>query len=101
MGVTDSQLIEDSDFPSGMDLLKSGRVQAYLNTGSIIGALLRAANDPSVEQAEPFVQSVKDGKPLYGICSFAVNPQDKDLLTTLNENLLAFTAVRLTDDRRL
>jgi polar amino acid transport system substrate-binding protein len=51
---------------------------------------LREMKDPGVERADPFEQPVADGKIRYGVTSFAVRLEDKDLLDEINGHLLAF-----------
>jgi polar amino acid transport system substrate-binding protein len=51
---------------------------------------LRKMKDPGLERAEPFEQPVESGTIRYGITSFAVRLEDKDLLDDINKHLLAF-----------
>lgn len=50
---------------------------------------LRDLKDPALERAAPFEQPVENGKIRYGITSFAVRLEDKDLLDEINKHLLA------------
>jgi polar amino acid transport system substrate-binding protein len=90
MGVKETQLTGFPDGPTGFAAVKAGRIDGYATSALIGETQLRALKDPLLERATPFQQPEKDGKILYGIASFAVRQQDKDLLDALNTNLIAF-----------
>ncbi|MBV9786283.1 MAG: ectoine/hydroxyectoine ABC transporter substrate-binding protein EhuB [Acidisphaera sp.] len=92
MGVRDDQLIGFADGPTGFAAVKAGRIDGYATTAIVGEEQLRAANDPALERATPFAQPVVDGKVQVGVTSFAVRPEDKDLLAELNRHLAELKA---------
>lgn len=90
MGVSEDQLIDFPDTATGFAAVKEGRVDGYATVGMNIEMALREMQDPGLERADPFEQPVADGKIRYGITSFAVRLEDKDLLDEINKHLLAF-----------
>jgi polar amino acid transport system substrate-binding protein len=90
MGVKDSQIVTVPDDTSGYAAVKAGRADAYVNVAIVLETQLRALADKAVERAAPFEQAVVDGKPRYGFASFAVRPEDKELLNEINARLVAF-----------
>ncbi|MBV8913726.1 MAG: ectoine/hydroxyectoine ABC transporter substrate-binding protein EhuB [Acetobacteraceae bacterium] len=92
MGVADDQLIGFPDGPTGFAAVKAGRIDGYATTAIVGEEQLRAARDPALERAAPFEQPVVDGKVQVGVTSFALRPEDKDLLAELNRHLAALKA---------
>jgi polar amino acid transport system substrate-binding protein len=90
MGVRDDQLMDFPGSPSGFAAIKEGRIDGYATVAMNIEMQLREMKDPGVERADPFEQPVADGKIRYGVTSFAVRLEDKDLLDEINGHLLAF-----------
>lgn len=90
MGVKEDQLIGFPDGPSGFAAVKAGRIDGYATTAMVGETQLRELNDPALERASPFEQPVEGGKVRYGIASFAVRQEDKDLLAEINKHLLEF-----------
>jgi polar amino acid transport system substrate-binding protein len=90
LGVKDEQIVTIPDDASGYAAVKAGRADAYVNVAIILETQLRNLKDDSVERAHPFEQPVVDGKPRYGVASFAVRPDDQDLLAEINKRLVAF-----------
>jgi polar amino acid transport system substrate-binding protein len=90
MGVKDDQLIDFPGSPTGFAALKEGRIDGYATVAMNVEMQLRELNDPGLERADPFEQPVESGKIRYGITSFAVRLEDKDLLDEINKHLLAF-----------
>lgn len=90
LGVKDEQIVTIPDDASGYAAVKAGRADAYVNVAIILETQLRNLKDDTVERAHPFEQPVVDGKPRYGIASFAVRLDDRDLLGELNTRLVAF-----------
>lgn len=90
MGVTDEQLIDFPDSAAGFAAVKDGRIDGYILPALQATMELRDTPDPALERADPFEQPVADGKIRYGITSFAVRLEDKDLLDEINQHLLAF-----------
>jgi polar amino acid transport system substrate-binding protein len=90
LGVKDEQIVIIPDDTSGYTAVKTGRADAYVNVAIILETQLRNLNDQSLERATPFEQPVVDGKPRYGVASFAVRREDANLLAELNKRLVAF-----------
>jgi polar amino acid transport system substrate-binding protein len=90
LGVKDEQIVTIPDDASGYTAVKAGRADAYVNVAVILETQLRNLNDDSLERAHPFEQPVVEGKPRYGIASFAVRLEDKDFLAEINKRLVAF-----------
>lgn len=90
MGVKDDQLVGFTDGPTGFAAVKAGRIDGYATTAMVGETQLREMNDSGLARADPFEQPVEDGKIRYGIASFAVRQEDKDLLDEINKHLLAF-----------
>ena len=76
--------------PSGLAAVKAGRIDGYATVAMNVEMQLREMKDPGLERADPFEQPVESGKIRYGITSFAVRLDDKDLLDEINKHLLAF-----------
>jgi polar amino acid transport system substrate-binding protein len=90
MGVKDAQLIDFPGSQTGFAAVKEGRIDGYANVAMNIEMQLREIKDPGLERADPFEQPVESGAIRYGITSFAVRLEDKDLLDEINKHLLAF-----------
>lgn len=90
LGVKDAQIVIVPDDASGYAAVKAGRADAYTNVSTVLETQLRNLGDSSLERASPFQQPVVDGKPRYGVASFAVRPADKALRDELNKRLVAF-----------
>jgi polar amino acid transport system substrate-binding protein len=90
MGVKDDQLIDFPGSPTGFAAVKAGRIDGYATVAMNVETQLRGMKDPGLERADPFEQPVESGKIRYGITSFAVRLEDKDLLEEINKHLLAF-----------
>ena len=90
MGVKDDQLIDFPGSPTGFAAVKAGRIDGYATVAMNVEMQLREMKDPGLERADPFEQPVADGKIRYGITSFAVRLEDKDLRDEINQHLLAF-----------
>jgi polar amino acid transport system substrate-binding protein len=80
MGVNDDQLIDFAGSPTGFAAVKEGRIDGYATVAMNVEMQLREMKDPGLERADPFEQPVVSGKIRYGITSFAVRLEDKDLL---------------------
>lgn len=95
MGVAKEQLVTLPDIASLLAAVKTGRIDAFLNTGVTIQSTVTTANDPSIERALPFAQAVIDGKTAMGIGSYAFRLEDKDFVAEFNKELGAI----LTSDQ--
>lgn len=90
LGVRDGQIVTVPDDTSGYAAVKAGRADAFVNVAVVLEAQLRNLKDADLERAQPFEQPVVEGKPRYGVASFAVRPEDKELLDALNARLVTF-----------
>ena len=86
-GVSKDQLVTLPDFASLLAAVRTNRIDAFLNTGISIASILKAANDPSVERAEPFEQAVIDGKPASATGSYAFRRDDQAFVDEFNKHL--------------
>lgn len=89
VGMPQDQAVALPDGPSLIAAVKAGRIDAFLYPTLSTQELLKAANDPGVERADPFTQPVIDGKPALGVGSFAVRMDDQEFLAEFNKHLLA------------
>ncbi|MFK8253244.1 ectoine/hydroxyectoine ABC transporter substrate-binding protein EhuB [Ancylobacter terrae] len=89
VGVPKEQVSALPDGPALIAAVKAGRIDAFLYPSLSAQELLKAANDPAVERAEPFTQPVVNGKPALGVGSFAVRTDDAEFLKTFNETMLS------------
>jgi len=87
-GVPDSQLIMFPDFVSAIAALKAGRVDGALQTAITAQTTVKSSNDPTIERALPFEQAVINGKPTVNYAGFAFRPEDKDLVSAFNAELV-------------
>lgn len=87
-GVKQAQLVALPDVASLFAAVKTGRVDAFLNTAVTVAATLKTANDPQLERVLPFAQAVIDGKPASGIGSFAFRREDQAFVEQFNQHLL-------------
>ena len=90
MGVREDQLLDFPGSPTDFAAIKDGRIDGYATVAMNVEMQLREMKDPGLERADPFEQPVADGKIRYGVTSFAVRLEDKDLLDEINKHLLAF-----------
>jgi polar amino acid transport system substrate-binding protein len=97
MGVTKDQLVTLPDIASLLAAVKTGRIDAFLNTGVTVQSTLKTANDPTVERAAPFEQAVIDGKTAMGIGSYAFRLEDKPFVDEFNAKL---TAILTSDEAK-
>jgi len=87
-GVPDSQLIMFPDFVSAIAALKAGRVDGALQTAITAQTTVKSSNDPTIERALPFEQAVINSKPTVNYAGFAFRPEDKDLVSAFNAELV-------------
>ncbi len=86
-GVTKEQLVTLPDIASLLSAVKTGRIDAFLNTGVTVESTIKTANDPSIERATPFEQAVIEGKPAIGIGSYAFRLEDQPFVDEFNKHL--------------
>lgn len=88
VGIPDEQVVMLPDNATGMGAVKSGRVDAYGGTALTVARL--AANDPTVETAQPFEDLVIDGKLIAGHGAFGFRKGDEDFRDAFNEHLAGY-----------
>ena len=88
-GMPKDQAVALPDGPALIAAVKAGRIDAFLYPSLSLQELLKAANDPAVERADPFTQPVVNGKPALGVGSFAVRTDDAEFLKAFNETMLS------------
>lgn len=86
-GVSKDQLVTLPDFNSLLAAVRTKRIDAFLNTGISIASILKAANDSSVERADPFEQAVIDGKVANATGSYAFRTSDQEFVDEFNKQL--------------
>jgi len=70
--------------------VKSGRIDAFVNSALGNQTLLDIAKDSTLERATPFKPPVIDGKPDVGFGGFSFRREDKDFRDAFNKELVAF-----------
>lgn len=88
-GVQKEQTSALADGASLIAALKAGRIDAFLYPSLSATALLAGANDPAVERASPFTQTMINGKADLGVGSFAMRLEDADFVAEFNKGLTA------------
>ncbi|WP_341963350.1 ectoine/hydroxyectoine ABC transporter substrate-binding protein EhuB [Pseudomonas sp. RC10] len=86
-GVKAEQLVTLPDVASLFAAVKTGRIDAFLNTAVTVAATLKTANDPGLERVQPFAQAVINGKPASGIGSFAFRRENQAFVDAFNTYL--------------
>ena len=89
-GVPDDRVVVFPDAPSALEGVASGRVDAFGGTSLTVGDLLSKRDAGGLERAEPFTDSVIEGRTVRGYGAFVVRPEDGELLGALNRELEAF-----------
>ena len=90
IGLKDDQIVAFPDQPSALAAVKSGRIDAFVNTALGNQTLLDLAKDTAFERATPFKPPVVDGKPDVGFGGFSFRQEDKDFRDAFNKQLVAF-----------
>ena len=89
-GVKEAQITIFPDQPSALAAVRTGRVDAFVNTGLGNQSLLDAANDPSLARATPFKQPEANGRLQVGYGALGFRAEDKDFYDAFNKELAAF-----------
>lgn len=89
-GIPSSQIRVLPDAPSALEAVAAGRIHAYAGTSLTVNDLLRKANNPSLERAEPFTDPVIDGESVRGYGAFGFRQADKELQAAFNRELELF-----------
>lgn len=90
LGVPEDRIVVFEDYQTGLVGLKAGRIDALAATVLTVNVLLRKANDPELERADPFTDPVIDGKPVAGYGAFGFRKEDKELREEFNRHLAEF-----------
>jgi polar amino acid transport system substrate-binding protein len=88
VGIPEDQLVIIAGNADAPATVQSGRADAYAAVEATVGAL--AANDASLEVAEPFSDPVIDGKPVRSYGGFAFQQGSDDLVNEFNAKLAEF-----------
>ncbi len=75
--------------PLGIQALKEGRIDAYLNNTFSLRADLANYGSQGIELATPFSGPFVNGQPVTAYAGFAVRAQDVNLLNALNQQIAA------------
>lgn len=89
-GVKEAQITIFPDQPSALAAIRTGRVDAFVNTGLGNQSLLDAASDPSFARATPFKQPEANGRLQVGYGALGFRAEDKDFYDAFNKELAAF-----------
>jgi len=90
VGLKPDQIVAMPDQPSALAALKTGRIDAFVNTSLGNQRLLDTARDNTLEIARPFKPPVINGKPDIGYGGFSFRPEDKAFRDAFNKELVAF-----------
>ena len=86
-GIPRSRIVLFPDAPSALEGVAAQRVDAYAATALTVNDLLRRANNPALERAQPFTDPVVDGRPVRGYGAFGFRKEDEALRRAFNEAL--------------
>jgi len=89
-GVPEGRIVVFPDYPSALEGLKAGRIDAVAATMLTAHDLLRKADDPGIERARPFTDPVIDGQTVRGYGAFGFRKQDDPFRREFNRHLNAF-----------
>lgn len=90
IGIPEDRIIVFPDNVSGLDGVRSGRVDAFAATSLTVNDLLSKRNDDSIERAEPFTDPVIDGESVRGYGAFGFRPENDALREAFNAELANF-----------
>ncbi|MBW3599393.1 MAG: ectoine/hydroxyectoine ABC transporter substrate-binding protein EhuB [Planctomycetes bacterium] len=90
VGIPPERIVIFPDYPSALGGLRTGRIDAVAATELTAGDLLRKADDPSIERAEPFTNPVIDGRSVVGYGAFGFRKGDDLLQEAFNAALAEF-----------
>ncbi len=87
VGVSEDQIVNFPDDPSGLAGLQAGQIDAWTGTRPTLIKVLQVADDPNFELADPFEQPVIDGEEAinYGAAGFRY--EDEDFRQAFNQGL--------------
>lgn len=90
LGVPEERMVIFPDYASAVEALKTDRIDAVAVTLLTAYDLLRKADDPRIEKAEPFHDPVIDGLPAKGYGAFGFRKSDDAFREAFNEQLAEF-----------
>lgn len=90
VGVPEDRIVVFPDNVSGLEAVRTGRVDAFAATILTVNDLLRKAGDSSMERADPFHDPVIDGRSVRGFGAFGFRKQDRQLVEEFNQKLAEF-----------
>jgi len=90
IGLKDDQIVAFPDPPTALAAIKTGRIDAFVNTALGNQTLLDLAKDSAFERATPFKPPVVDGKPDIGYGGYSFRLEDKAFRDAFNKELVAF-----------
>jgi polar amino acid transport system substrate-binding protein len=90
VGIPEGRIVVFPDYPSALEGLRTGRIDAVAATDLTAEDLLRKANDPAIERAEPFTNPVIDGRSVVGYGAFGFRKGDDLFREAFNEELAKF-----------
>jgi len=89
-GVPDDRVVVFNDNPTGLEGVRTGRVDAFAATVLTVNDLLGKANDQSIQKAKPFHDPVVDGETVRGYGAFGFRKENQDLVEAVNQKLAEF-----------
>lgn len=87
VGVSEDQIVNFPDDPSGMAGLQAGQIDAWTGTRPTLIKLLQVTDDPNFELADPFEQPVIEGAPAINFGAAAFRFEDADFRNAFNAEL--------------
>lgn len=90
IGIPEGRIIVFPDNVSGLDGVRSGRVDAFAATSLTVNDLLSKTRDQNIEKADPFTDPVIDGESVRGYGAFGFHPADDTLREAFNAELAEF-----------
>lgn len=88
--VPEDRIVIFPDYPSAVDGLKTGRIDAVAATVLTANDLLRKARSNKIERAKDFKNPVIEGQEVKGYGAFGFRKQDQALQTEFNRHLAKF-----------
>lgn len=90
LGFTPEQTVIVPDQNTALAALRTGRIDAFINTAIGNQFLLNQLQDPELERADPFTQPEIDGRVPVNYVGYSFRPKDRDLRDAFDKELTAF-----------
>jgi len=90
LGIPEDRVVIFPDAQSAVAGLQADRVDVYAGTALTVNDLLRKAEDPGIERADPFTDPEIDGRTVRGYGAFAFRKEDEALRGAFDEGLAKF-----------